>query len=136
MDTSVGNFATIDLRLRSLLGRERKTQVEFLFSFGEFERERGFAKLGYGSLWDYGERELKLLKGQVYRRVHSARILRMAPRAAEYLLDGRMSMTTLAMLKDVISPENAGEFLEKCAGRSKNEVEFIVRCAEAKVISK
>lgn len=129
------NSSALDRRLRDLVGGERRTQVEFLRALGEYDHLRGYESLGYATLWEYCRGELKLLGGQIFRRVHCARILRKIPEAAEYLLDGRMSMTTLAILKDVISTENAGEFLGKCAGKSKKDVEFTVACAQAKVVS-
>ena len=41
------------VRLEAMLGEERKVLVDFLLALSQFDRERGYLELGYGSLWDY-----------------------------------------------------------------------------------
>jgi hypothetical protein len=40
-------------RLAELCGEERNVQVDFLLHLDAFDRRRGWAAAGYGSLWDH-----------------------------------------------------------------------------------
>jgi 5-methylcytosine-specific restriction endonuclease McrA len=113
-------------RLGELLGQERQVQVEFLLHLEEFDRRRQYEAKGYASLWEFCRRELGLLDGAIYRRTHAMRIVRNFPEAADYLRDGRLFMTTLVLLKDVLTRDNAKDLFERASRKSKNDVEAIV----------
>lgn len=115
-------------RLRRLTGNERQIQVAFLLHLAEFDERRGFADLGYASLWEYCEKALGFRDACAWRRTYAARLVRRHPEAAEYLMDGRLSMTTLVLLRDVVDERNARELFELASGKSKAEVEYLVAC--------
>ncbi len=54
-------------RLRSLAGEERIVQADFLLHLDALDRRRGYAELGYPSLWEYCLRALHLREGEVSR---------------------------------------------------------------------
>ncbi|HVO32118.1 MAG TPA: HNH endonuclease signature motif containing protein [bacterium] len=118
--------AAITARLRALLEQGRQVDVEFLVHLAEFDRRRAWAEFGYGSLWDYCKRELKLLDCATFHRTNAAKILQRVPEAVEYLRDGRMGMTTLVVLKDVLEETNARELLDRASWKSRDEVKEIV----------
>lgn len=132
MNLSNLTIGTIRTRLRRLMGGERRIQVAFLLHLSEFESRRGFAELGYASLWEYCEKELGLREVAVWRRTQAARILRSFPQAADYLKDGRLSMTTLVLLRDLLSEENALQLFDSASGKSKSDVEYLVACRQPK----
>lgn len=120
-------------RLRQYLGEERGAQVAFLLHLEEFDRREEWRRLGYATLWQYCRRELGLLENAIFLRTSAIRLLRQFPGVVERLRDGRLSLTTLVELKEVLSPETTWEILERAAGKSKREVEALVASLKAPV---
>jgi hypothetical protein len=56
----------------------------------------------------------------------AARLLARFAQIAELLADGRLCLTTLCLLKDVLTDDSAAEILERAAGRTEEEVQFLV----------
>jgi hypothetical protein len=112
--------------LRGLLAHERDVVTDFLLYLGEFDR-RGFAlALGYGSLFEYCTRGLGLSGSAAYRRIASARLLRRFPAMEPLLRDGRLSPTTVTLLKDVLDEANHRDLLGQAAGLTKEQVAALV----------
>ena len=112
--------------LRGLLSHERDIVADFLVYLAEFDR-RGFAvALGYGSLFAYCTRALGLSSSAAYRRITAARLLRRFPVLEPMLRDGRLSPTTVSLLKDVLVPATHRELLARAAGLSKEQVAALV----------
>ena len=126
----------IDARLRQLLGEERNTQVDFLLELEKFDAASGFAAFDYGNLWQYLQRELGLLDGAIFRRVHAMKLLRKFPQAEAPLRDGRLWMSSLVKLEEVLTSENIDEMLAKTAGKSFREIEILVASLRATVPDK
>jgi len=117
---------TLARRLGELAGDERRVQVEFLLHLDEFDRRRAFLELGYGSLWTYCLEVLHLREGSAGRRIGAMKVLRRFPRLAEALGDGRLCLTTLAQLGQVLTEENAEDLLARAAYRTTAEVDHLV----------
>src|SRR5215510_9909826 len=118
--------ATLTARLGKLLGDERSLQVEFLLYLAEYEARSIYLEQGYSSLFSYLTEGLHLAGGSAYRRLVAARLLRRFPVLADPLRDGRLSMTTLAELKDVLEPNNVVELIERASFQSKDKVRVLV----------
>ena len=118
--------AALARRLGELAGHEREVQVEFLFHLDEFDTRRAWAEEGYGSLWDYLLRVLHLREGAAFRRIAAMRVLRRLPVIAEALLDGRLCLSTVAVLGPLLTDENVGELVARAAYLTKAEVERLV----------
>ncbi|HVO32164.1 MAG TPA: HNH endonuclease signature motif containing protein [bacterium] len=116
----------ITRRLHDLLNQGRRLDVEVLLHLAEIERRRGWSEYGFAGLWDYCRRELGLLECATYRRVHATRILMRFPDVAGPLRDGRLSLSTIVELRDVLTPENAQELVARASGKSRREVEVMV----------
>ncbi len=112
-------------RLGELAGDERHVQVEFLLHLGEFDRRRAWLDLGFGSLWEYCRDALHLREGAAGRRIGAMRVLRRFAGLADALRDGRLSLTTLSLLGQVLTDENAGELVSRAAYRSTAEVDHL-----------
>ena len=117
---------TLARRLGELAGDERRVQVDFLLHLDEFDRRRAWLELGYGSLWTYCLEVLHLREGSAGRRINAMRVLRRFPRLAEALRDGRLCLTTLALLGQVLTEENAEDLLARAAFRTRAEVDHLV----------
>jgi hypothetical protein len=113
-------------RLAALLKGEREAMTNFLLHLAEVDRRRLHLELGYPSLFDYLVRAHGFSKGAAFRRMTGARLLRRYPQAAAMLRDGRLSLTTLAALRDVLDEAQADALLGRACGRTKEEVEAIV----------
>src|SRR5262249_20232402 len=105
--------------IRGLSGEERLIQAEFLVHLAELDRRRGYETLGYPSLWEYCARELRYRDGAIFRRVEAARLVGRFPDVAEFIRDGRLSMTTLATLREVLTPENSRRLFDSASGKSR-----------------
>jgi hypothetical protein len=118
--------STLSRRLGELAGREREVQVEFLLHLAEFDTRRAWAEEGYRSLWDYLQRVLHLREGAAFRRIAAMRVLRRLPVVAEALRDGRLCLSTIAVLGPLLTEENVGELVARAAFLTKAEVERLV----------
>jgi 5-methylcytosine-specific restriction endonuclease McrA len=113
-------------RLYELRRRERHLQVEFLHYLAELDRRRLYLDLGFSSLFAYCTDHLGLSRSAAFRRTTAARLLARFPVVADYLADGRLSLTTLVELRDVLSEERLDQILGRAAGRSEEEVKALV----------
>lgn len=118
--------ADLARRLAELAGAERAVQVDFLLHLGEFDRRQAWLAAGYGSLWDFCRRVLHLREGAAWRRIQAMRALRRLPDLAAPLGDGRLCLTTVALLDPLLTDANAAELVARAAYRSKAEVEALV----------
>ncbi len=113
-------------RLGELAGEERHVQVEFLLHLDEFDRRRAWLELGYGSLWTWCLEALHLREGVAGRRIAAMKVLRRFPGLAAALRDGRLCLSTLALLGQVLTEENAEELVARAAFRTMAEVDHLV----------
>jgi 5-methylcytosine-specific restriction endonuclease McrA len=113
-------------RLYELRRRERHLQVEFLLHLAELDRRKLVEALGYRSLFVYCTEHLGLTKGSAFRRTNAARLLARFPILAAYLHDGRLNLTTLVELRDVLAEDRLDEILARAAGRSEEQVKELV----------
>jgi len=114
------------LRLHDLAGEERAIQVDFLLHLDEFDRRRAYLEEGYGSLWDWCLRSLHLRECAAGLRIAAMRVLRKFPRLEPALRDGRLCMSTLTLLGQVLTEENADELLARATYGTKAEVDSLV----------
>lgn len=124
-DLSTLDPRALSERLRALAGEERNIQADFLRHLDELDRRRGYAELGYPSLWEYCLRALHLREGAAGRRIGAMRVLRRFPTLVDALRDGRLCLSTLCVLGQVLTPANVDELLAKAAFRTRAEVDAI-----------
>jgi hypothetical protein len=117
---------TLARRLGEFAGDERQVQVEFLLHLDVFDRRRAFLDLGFGSLWTCCLEALHLREGSAGQRIAAMRILRRFPGLAEALRDGRLCLSTLAMLGPVLTEENLDGVVARAAFRTAAEVDHLV----------
>ena len=128
--------AALSRRLGELAGHERAVQVEFLLHLAEFDTRRAWAEAGYGSLWDYLLRVLHLREGAAFRRIAAMRVLRRLPALAEALREGRLCLSTVAVLGPLLTEENAGELVARAAYLTKAEVERVAASLQPRAAPK
>jgi hypothetical protein len=131
INLSAGERAT---KMKQILRRENASLAEFVIELAEFDRLKQYLEMGYRSLWDACKRELGLSERAIYYRIAAARELKRNPQLAEQIRDGRLCITTLAMLTKVMTEENADSLLAEAAGKSKREVQQIVARLDPKPV--
>src|SRR3990167_11479805 len=66
-------------KLNLLVKEERKLSMEILRYLREVETRRLYAKMGYGSIYEFCIKELKYSEGAAHRRISSMRLLKELP---------------------------------------------------------
>jgi hypothetical protein len=125
-DLSTLDAPALSARLHALAGEERSVQAEFLRHLDELDRRRGFAELGYPSLWEYCLRALHLREGAAGRRIGAMKVLRRFPQLDGALRDGRLCLSTLCVLSPVLTDENVADLTTRAAFKTKAEAEELV----------
>jgi 5-methylcytosine-specific restriction endonuclease McrA len=120
------------LRLRELAGEERNVQVEFLLHLDEFDRRRAFVDAGHPSLWAYCLEVLHLREGAAGRRIQAMKVLRRFPTLEEALRDGRLCLSTITLIGQVLTEENLDDLLARAAHRTKADVDHLVASVQAR----
>ncbi|MFL5301371.1 MAG: HNH endonuclease, partial [Anaeromyxobacteraceae bacterium] len=113
-------------RLAALAGDEREVQVEFLLHLDAFDQRRGWAEAGYPSLWDWCLRVLHLREGAAGRRIAAMRVVRRFPSLAGAIGEGRLCMSTVALLGPVLTEANRDDLVARAAFLTRAEVERLV----------
>src|SRR6266702_7145250 len=128
--------AALARRLGELAGDERDVQVDFLFHLDAFDRRRGFLDAGYASLWEFCQRALHLREGAAGRRISAMRVLRRFPVLEGALREGRLCLSTLALLGPVLTPENLEVVVGQAAFRTRAEVDRLVASLQPRAAPK
>jgi hypothetical protein len=113
-------------RLLEIRTQERSLLVELLGLLAELDRRRTVLALGFSSLFSFCTDRLGLTKASAFRRTTAARLLARFPFIAEYLADGRLNLTTLVELRDVLDEAHATDILDRAAGRTEDQVKQLV----------
>ena len=126
LDPSTLDSTALARRLADLAADERRVQVDFLLHLDEFDRRRAYLEEGYGSLWAYCLGPLHLREGAAGRHIGATRVLRRFPALEPALRDGRLCLSTVSLLGQVLTSENLADLVDRAAYRTKAEVEQIV----------
>ncbi len=113
-------------RIDALMRAERAALVDLLLHLAELDRRKLHVGLGYASFFEYCTRHLRLTEASAYRRTTGARLLAHFPVIATYLRDGRLNLTTLCSLRNVLTQQNHIARLEQALGRTENQVKRMV----------
>src|SRR5437763_4141831 len=105
-------------RIHELVRTERITLVDFLRHLAELERRKLHIDLGHSSVFAYCTDELGLSEASAYRRMTAARLIVRFPSACDYLADGRLKLTTLVLMRDVLNEENFHDLFERASKRT------------------
>src|SRR5262249_17322022 len=95
-----------------------------------------FVEEGFATIWDYLRRVHKQSDTMIHYRVSCARAVNRFPQVVEYLGDGRLCMTTLAKLMEVMNEANCDALLAEALGKSKRDAEKIVAGEKPKPVPK
>jgi hypothetical protein len=114
-------------RIDVLAVKERGTSAELVAHLAALElRPSLYAAEGYGSLFDYCTRALRLSEDAACSRIAAARACRDFPAILDLLASGSLTLTTVRMLKAHLKPENHEDVLVRAANRSREEIEALI----------
>jgi hypothetical protein len=108
---------------KRVAGAEQRTTVELIALLAEVETRRLYLGLGFSSLYPYCRQVLHLSEHEAYLRMESARAVCRFPMILDGLRDGSLTLTSVAMLKPHLTPENHTEVLKAACHKSKRDVE-------------
>ena len=74
-------------------------------------------------MWDYLLRVVHLREGAAFRRIAAMRVVRRLPVVADALRDGRLCLSTVAVLEQLLTEANVGELVARAAFLTKAEVQ-------------
>jgi 5-methylcytosine-specific restriction endonuclease McrA len=100
--------------------------VELLRYLAELDRRKTVLAQGFPSLFSFCTEFLGLTKASAFRRTTAARLLARFPLVADYLADGRLNLTTLVELRDVLDETHLVEILDRAAGRTEEQVKELM----------
>ena len=113
-------------RLYEIRKAERTLLVEFLAYLAELDRRKLYLELGFSSTFAFLTDHLGFTRSAAFRRTTAARLVARFPVVAAYLGDGRVCLTTLVELRDVLEEPRLGEILDRAAGRTEEQVRELV----------
>src|SRR3954471_14441910 len=114
-DLSRLNDRELTKSLGNILTRERGALVEGLWHLAEIEDRRIHLAEGHSSIFVYCTRKYRLSEGCAYRRSRAVVLFRRFPLIAEYLADGRISLTKLILIQELLTEDNLVELLDKAS---------------------
>jgi hypothetical protein len=114
------NAHEFSLHLADLRLREHVAMAEFLVALADFDRQKLWLELGDCSLFAF-LRRLGVPKSSASYRAKAADLIQRFPAIIEPLRDGRLCLSTVHELSNVLTPENQGEVLPRFFGLSKQE---------------
>ena len=112
-------------RIKVLAIYERDATVELVAHLAELDGRRSHLREGPGSLYKYCRDVLGYSEDAAWNRAATAGAVRRYPVTLGWLADGSLNITTVRILRPVLTDENHLAVLTEARRRSKREVEVI-----------
>jgi hypothetical protein len=114
-------------RIAALAVNEREATAELLAHLAALDsRPSLYAAMGFGSLFTYCTHVLHLSEDAACNRIHAARACRRFPVILDLLARGEISVTTVRLLREHLTPENHQAVLARAIGRTRREIDALV----------
>ena len=126
----------LDHELAQQLIAERGPTLASIFLVAEIDRRKTFVEQGFGSTWDYLRRVHQQSDTMIHYRLSCARAVNRFPQVIEPLRDGRLCMTTLAKLMEVMNEANCDALLAEAMGKSVSHARRLVARERPKPVPK
>ncbi len=120
--------AALELRLSTLVSRERRVTARILAHLAEVDARKLYAPAGYPSMFAYCVEKLHLSEDAAYKRIQVARIARDFPALFPALADGRLHMAAVRLLAPHLTAQNADELVLAATRMTRVEVESMLAC--------
>ncbi len=117
-------------QLLQLNQQSHRLEADLLLYLGELERRQIYREQAVASAFEFCVLRLGYSEDVAFKRVGAARLMRRFPLIYDLLVDGRIHLTALMLLKPHLTEENHEEWLFLACEKSKRQVEKLVasRC--------
>ena len=133
--SKMSDSALLDATVQA--GREeRHATTRLLALLAEVDARRLYLGEGCSSLFTYCTRVLQLSEHAAYHRIEAARAARRFPILLDLVAAGDVTLTTVAMLRPHLTPDNHAAVLSAARQKSKREVEHQIACLVPKADAK
>jgi len=112
--------------VKGLAERERLATARLIAALAELDARRLYLGEGCSSLFTYCTQVLRLSEHAAYGRIEAARALRRFPLILDLLTDGSITLTTVGLLSQHLTPENHRDVLAAARCKSKRDVEHLL----------
>lgn len=121
---SLQDLSDSDLLARAelLRGEERVITAQLIWVLAEVERRALYLREGVPSLLAYCQERLKLSEYEAYLRMQVARASVSYPEIPDMIADGRLTLTSVALLARHLNTHNYRALLDGAVHKSKREV--------------
>ena len=106
---------------------ERTATAALVALLAEVDARQLHLAEGCSSLFAYCTERLRLSEHAAYHRIEAARAVRKFPIILEHLRSGALTLTAVTLLRPHLTAANHERLLDAARGRSKREVEWLVR---------
>jgi hypothetical protein len=107
----------------------RRVEAEILRHLGEVDAQGLWADAAYSSLAAYCMGHLGYSEQMAYKRIRVARLSREIPGILQAIAVGRATVCGLCTVASLVTPDNAGDWMAKIAGKTKREIEALAALA-------
>ena len=101
--------------------------ITVLRFINDCERRKSYLDLGYSSIWDYCVRKLTYSSASSGRYIQAARCILKHPEMLPMLEARELSISTICLIASSLDDHNKDYILERVRGRSRRDVEEIMR---------
>lgn len=116
----------IVVELKLFVGAERQSLARVIVYLVEIEERRIHLALACSSMFDFCTRKLGFSEGEAFRRLTAARLVRRFPALLDAIASGRIHLSSLVLLRDLLTEANVDEVVAAASGKTKREVEEVV----------
>ena len=106
-----------------LVGSYRKITATLVVHLAEIEERRLHLLAGFSSMFEFCTKRLGLSEGEAFRRIAAARLAQRYPRVYSMLASGAVNLSTLVLIRELLTDENCDELFAAVDGKSKMEVQ-------------
>ncbi len=125
MKKDCANEHDIAQKLLHCVEQESNNLAHFIELLATLDRNRGYARLGYSSLFDFCTKHLHLTNGETATRVRLAKVFQREARVLEVLKSGAVGMCALRILSPILTVENFDSVIDAAQGKSARDLEYL-----------
>jgi 5-methylcytosine-specific restriction endonuclease McrA len=114
---------SVATELEGSVASEANGLARFIELLAMLDTLRGFARLGYSSIFEFCTEHLHLTHGEAATRVRLAKLFQRESRVLDVLSRGAVGMCALRILSPILTPENFDEVMIAAKGRSARDLE-------------
>ena len=119
-------MTNLALETKQLIKQEQNIAIETVLKVGKLHRLNVAVNLGY-SHQDFAEGYLGLSASQYWKRVQAAKVIRQTPEFLDLIKAGETHISHVALLAPMVTAANRELLLQEIKGKSKTEVQNLVK---------